>query len=366
MPRGLKPVRKRLASGVIQIYWYHRATGKRLQHDPQTAEGFLEVARLDDAAKVAEAATRSLTGSYAALWDQYRDSQKWRDLKPRSRSDYQAVRDWLGPAADIPIVSIKAGALERLRDRAAKEKGRRFADYVIQVLRLTLQWGLKRELVKENVAAGLGMTPRPKGQAEVNRSWSDSEVVAFLEQAPAHLIVPFALALYAGLRQGDALRLTWSAYDGRTLHWTAGKNAETCTIPVQSDLKTILDEAKSVRGDAVQIAVNSYGEPWSQSGFRASFFKKLRELRKAGRVQPGCTFHGLRHTIGAIGRDGGLSESQVAASIGDRTSKMAEIYGRDADRSAGQALGLALVQKRFENIERKPRTPVSNRAKTGV
>ena len=53
MPRGLKPVRRKLATGEVRLYWYHRATGKALSADPATAEGMLEVAELD--AKVAKA-----------------------------------------------------------------------------------------------------------------------------------------------------------------------------------------------------------------------------------------------------------------------------------------------------------------------
>lgn len=365
VPKGLKPVRKRLADGSVRIYWYHRATGKRLQHDPATADGFLEVARLDDRATVIAAEARTLTGSYGALWVEYRKSPKWSALKPRTRSDYQAVRDWLGSAADVPLVTIKSTDLERLRDRAATEKGRRFANYVIQVLRLTMRWGQKRGFCKENPAAGLGMLAKPRGEARVNRAWSDDEVRAFMEAAPFHLLVPFALGLYAALRQGDALRLTWTAYDGRSLSWIAGKNDERVCIPVAADFKAILDHAKTARADALQIAVNSAGAPWSQSGFRASFFKLVGRLKRAGKLDPGCTFHGLRYTVAAAGREAGMSEYQVAAMIADRSTAMAARYGRDADVGAARETGLGFVQKRFANIDWKPRTPVSNRPNTG-
>ena len=44
--------------------------------------------------------------------------------------------------------------------------------------------------------------------------WSDDQEAAFLEAAPAHLHLPLMLGLWTGQRQGDLLRLTWSAYDG--------------------------------------------------------------------------------------------------------------------------------------------------------
>lgn len=354
MPKGLKPVKRALASGEVRTYWYHRATGKALVHDPRAAEGMLEVARLDREAAALERAQKAATGTLAALWEAYITSPEWRGLKPRTRSDYQAVRDWLGPAAHKAVVrAIASKHVVRLRDDAFKTKGRRFANYVVQVLRMLFGWGKLRGWLDGNPATGVPSIRKPTGEKTSNRAWSPVEVRAFAAAAPPQLLVPFALGLFAGMRQGDALLVTWSGYDGAWLRWIAGKNGEACAAPVTGPLKGILDEAKERRGRAVQIAVTSTGTAWSQSGFRASFFKLVRKLTAEGKLQPGCTFHGLRHTIAAGARDAGESESRVAAAIGDRSPAMAQIYGRDADRQGAQAAILGEVQKRFANIERK-------------
>jgi hypothetical protein len=44
---------------------------------------------------------------------------------------------------------------------------------------------------------------------------------------------------------------------------------------------------------------------------------------------------------------------RVAAAIGDRSTKMAEVYGRDADRKAAQTDVLASLKDRFENAKWK-------------
>lgn len=351
VPKGLKPVTRKLATGETRVYWYHRATGKRLKHDPQTADGLLECRALDERAKVATAIDAAQRGSYAVLWALYRQSPEWRALKPRTRSDYQAVRDWLGRAADAPVSALTAERVYVLRDKAATEKGRRFGNYVVQVLRLTLAWGKRRGHCATNPAKEVKLIRRPAG-AKVNRAWTPAEIEAFLTDCPIQMAVPFALGLFAGMRQGDALRVTWSGYDG-LLKWTASKNGESCIAPVTGLFRDIIEDAKAKRGKAVQIAVTSTGRPWTQSGFRASFFKRVKKLADAGALQPGCTFHGLRHTIGSMGRNDGASDSKVAAAIGDRSTAMAELYGRDADRIGAQALVLEGVQKRFGNIEWK-------------
>jgi len=359
VPKGLKLVRAKLATGEVKGYWYHRATGARLKNDPRSAAGVLEVAGLDKSAQVLQTAQVAATGTLAGLWEQYRKSPEWKRLKPRTRSDYQAVRDWIGDGAHKALVRlIKTSQIVALRDKAFKAKGRRFANYVVQVLRMLFGWGILRGALETNPASKVPGIRKPIGTAEVNRAWSAVEVASFAAAAPPQLLVPFALGLFAGMRQGDALLVTWAGYDGATLRWIAGKNGEPCMAPATGPLKTVLDEAKARRGNALQIAVTSTGTPWSQSGFRASFFKLVRKLVKEGKLQSGCTFHGLRHTIASAARDSGESESRVAAAIGDRSPAMAQIYGRNSDRQGAQMTILEASQKRFENIEWK--TPAAN------
>lgn len=364
MPKGLKPVRRALATGEVRLYWYHRATGKRLTHDPASADGLLEVAGLDAKAKALAPVSGHPAGSLGALWAAYRESPAWAALKPRTRSDYQAVRDWIGDSADRAHVrTMTLAQIVKLRDKAATAKGRRFANYVVQVLRLVMEWGRLRGWRDDNPAKGIPSIRRPSGARKVNRSWSAAEVRAFAAAAPPQLLLPFCLGLFAGMRQGDAIRVTWSAYDGGALRWIAGKNGEDCMAPVTGAFKTIMDRAREKRGNAVQIAVTSNGTAWSASGFRASFFKLVRDLVKDGHLQPGCTFHGLRHTIASQARDDGESESRVAAAIGDRSTAMAALYGRDADRVGAQSAILEAVQKRLGNSDWKTRT--ENAAKPG-
>lgn len=367
VPPGLKPVRRKLATGAARTYWYHRATGQRLAHDPTTTEGLLEVKALD-AKATALVALSDPAGSLAALWTAYRDSPEWRALKPRTRSDYQAVRDWLGKAAEKATVkAITPEQVLALRDKAAKAKGRRFGNYVLQVLRLVIEWGRPRGWRSDNPAMGLKTIRKPKGERRVNRAWSSDEVEAFTRGCPAQLMVPFAMGLFAGMRQGDALAVTWAAYNGSQLGWYASKNDEFCQAPATGVFKAILDGAheghRKSKVPALQVAVNAYGQPWTASGFRASFFKRIRKLQTAGLMKPGCTFHGLRHTIGTFARDGEESEFRIAAAIGDRTTAMAAIYGRDADRLKAQTAILGDVQKRFANIEWK--TPLENASPEG-
>jgi integrase len=52
------------------------------------------------------------------------------------------------------------------------------------------------------------------------------------------------LALWTGQRQGDLLRLPWSAYDGQTIRLKQSKTGAKVTIPVGAPLKAALDATK--------------------------------------------------------------------------------------------------------------------------
>jgi integrase len=97
------------------------------------------------------------------------------------------------------------------RDRYAVSSGRRQADYAWTVLARVLSWGLDRGLVLANPCERGGRLYRGSRRDIV---WTAAAEALFLERAPAHLHLPLVLALWTGQRQGDLLRLPWSAYDG--------------------------------------------------------------------------------------------------------------------------------------------------------
>ena len=73
------------------------------------------------------------------------------------------------------------------------------------------------------------------------------------------------------------------------------------------------------------------GLPWTQSGFRASWRKVRVKLEKAGRIGPGLTLYGLRHTVAVILREIGHDERTIADALGQKTIEMARHYAKGAD-----------------------------------
>ena len=74
----------------------------------------------------------------------------------------------------------------------------------------------------------------------IEKIWTNDDETAFLKSAPAHLHLPLLLALWTGQRQGDLLRLPWSAYDGTHIRLKQSKTGARITIPVAAPLKAAL------------------------------------------------------------------------------------------------------------------------------
>ena len=192
------------------------------------------------------------------------------------------------------------------RDRLALKSVRQ-ADYAWTVLALILAWAKDRGKITVNpVREG-----RSTLQRHTRRLRLDIEdEAAFLQHAPAHLHLPLLLALWTGQRQGDLLRLTWSAYDGRHIRLRQTKTGVRVQVPVGAPLKAALDEAAKKKRSPT-ILLNSDGRPWTPDGFRASWGKAAD---KAGIVQ--VTFNDLRGTAVTRLALVGCTEAEIATITG--------------------------------------------------
>ena len=87
--------------------------------------------------------------------------------------------------------------------------------------------------------------------------------------AAPHLHLPLLLALWTGQRQGDLLRLAWSAYDGKEIRLRQSKSVRrgsrrtvNVTIPVGAPLKEALDAAAKNKRSTI-ILTTMDGTPWA-------------------------------------------------------------------------------------------------------
>jgi integrase len=137
--------------------------------------------------------------------------------------------------------------------------------------------------------------------------------------------------MFTGLRQGDVLSLKKNAVrDGHIWRVTA-KTGQEVSLPVHLHLALVIASASP--HDAITLTATSNGTPWTSDGFRASFNKAMKRLEGEGKVGPGLTFHGLRHTVGTLLIESGVELDIVRRWLGQKTLAMAIHYSEGANTS---------------------------------
>jgi len=284
--KGINSITKRLADGSRRTYWYAWKGGPALRGKPGTPE-FI--------ASYNEAVARKVEpprGMLLSVLHGYQASEDFRKLADSTRRSYIAlIKRIESKFGDFPLSALTdrrtRGIFLEWRDKIAIDSGRRQADYAWTVLARTLSWALNRGLIGANPCEKGG---RVYNGSRADKVWTADDESAFIRNAPAHLHLPLVLALWTGQRQGDLLRLPWSAYDGTRIRLRQSKTGARVSIPVGAPLKVALDAAAKAKCGPI-ILTSSDNRPWTSDGFRASWRKACQ---KAGIV--GVTFNDLRGT----------------------------------------------------------------------
>lgn len=344
---GIPGIKRYFEPKTGKWYCYHRRTGKRIEAEFGTQAFVAEVARLDAEAAPAPAARVLIPRTLGELIIVYR-AASFENLAPRTRKDYQAVFDYLRPLADLTLESFTPGGVVKLRDKAFAQRRRRFANYVVAVLSILFEFAREREYVAQNpVIRTVKKIRRPRTMPDANRPWTMTELREVLAAAPIHLLVPIALCAFIGIREGDALAMPRDRYNGQEIATITAKAGVYIWWRCPAPLKAVLDAAP--RGRSSHLALTSRGQPWTQSGFRASWRTFRQGLEKKGRIGTGLTIHGLRHTVATFLREDGFDPRTIADALGQKTDAMAVHYSRRADLKRRMEAVSDAIERRHEN-----------------
>jgi integrase len=303
--KGINSKTKRLADGRLVTYWWAWKGGPPLRGEPGSPE-FIASYNEAIARKVIPPA-----GVLFSILQGYQASEDFRALAERTRRDYVAKIKLIEKAfGDFPLSALfdrrTRGVFKAWRDKLAT-RSRRQADYAWSVLGRILSWAFDAGLVAANPCEKGGRLYRASRGDKV---WSPDDEVNFLSKSPDHLRLPFLLALWTGQRQGDLLRLPWSAYDGTHIRLRQSKSGIRVVIPVGSPLKSALDAAANNKKCPL-ILTSSEGKPWTADSFRSSW----RKACSAAGIF-GLTFHDIRGTAVTRLATAGCTEAEIATITG--------------------------------------------------
>jgi integrase len=339
--KGINRTRKVLSNGTVVFYHYAWKGGPPLRGQPGTPE-FI--------ASYNEAVAQKVTpprGTLLSMLQQYQSSEDFRSLADSTRRSYIALITRIEKKfGDFPLSALtdrlSRGIFMAWRDELAARAGHRQADYAWTVLARVLSWSFNRGLIAANPCERGGRLYRGGGRAE--KVWTTADEAAFLERAPTHLHLPLLLALWTGQRQGDLLRLPWSAYDGTRIRLRQSKTGTRVDIKAGAPLKATLDATPK---RCPIMLTNSDGKPWTSDGFRASWGKACKA---AGVV--GVTFNDLRGTAVTRLALAECTEAEIATITGHSLRSVRAILDTHY-LNRDPALGESAIRK----LEQRTKTP---------
>lgn len=313
-------------TGVERLYWRRKgAPSKAL--DPKLSGAALaaEVAKLEK--KYLE--PKAKAGTLRQLIVDYKTkSNHWKDLRERTRKDYERVFSWLGDSIDLALIDLEPTDIVEMRDKARDQHEPKFANQVVTTLKKALQHGKEYGFIASNPADGISKATG--GNKRDNIPCTPAEAIVMMDTAPSPLRVAIAIGIYTGLRLGDVVALTKAADKGDFIETVQGKTRKIAVLGVCEDLRWIIEGIPA--NDSVTVCVKDDGMPWAYEGLKTAFQRHRDALVTKKLIRRGLTFHGLRHATATILEENGFDETHTQHQLGHAPKTISGLYGMSADR----------------------------------
>lgn len=338
--KGVNTVRRKLATGEIATYYYHRQTGARLEGEPGTAEFLASIA------KAADQLRKRDSGTLGGLLRDFEETAKWRRLAESTRSEYRRIfKFWEDKYGSCPYAALEDKAFRRdvlkWHDQFSADKPRE-ADNRVTVLARVLSWAAKDGPLKANVLDGFDRAYQGDRSEMI---WLPEHVDAFMAVASPEMQLALVLALHTGQRQGDILRLPWGSYDGERITLRQGKAkrgdrlGRQINIPCTKALKSTLD---GLQKRSSLILATKTGRAFTQRYFA----RRWEETCKAARISD-LHFHDLRGTTVTMLFQAGCNLGEIVSITGHSLRRAQDILDKYLARTSTMA-DSAIAK--FENV----------------
>ena len=361
---GINPVRKRRPDGSWKYYYYHRATSIRLNGEPGSAEF---VTSFTDAEKTTR--HRSV-GSVNALMRNYTGSVEFQGkLAPSTQAEYRRMlKSAEGEFGDMPLAALDDPRVRKdfldWREKVARASGKREADNRLSAISAMLTWAVDRGQVPANYLRGF------KRLYHADRSeiiWLPEHIAPFMKVAPIEMQRALILGLHTGQREGDLLRLPWSAYDGVRISLRQGKARRggklgpLVEIPCTAALRRMLDGMERV---SPLILTTKTGQSLKKRYFARLWDEAMKKAGLQSVLLPGSDqpvelhFHDLRGTAVTLLSEAECTPQQIATITGHSLKTVHHILESYLAHTRG------LAEQAMLNFENSPRTKFANQLQT--
>jgi integrase len=269
---------------------------------------------------------------------------------------------------DMPLAALDDPRVKRdfldWREAVARDGGNREADNRLSAISAMLTWAVDRGVLVANNLKGF------KRLYHADRSeiiWLPEHISPFMAVAPIEMQRALILALHTGQREGDILRMPWSAYDGFKISLRQGKsrrgskNAPLVEIPCTAALRRMLNGMPRV---SPLILTTKTGRAFKKRYFARQWELATRSAGLESVTLPGLDdpvelhFHDLRGTAVTLLSEAECTPQQIATITGHSLKTVHRILERYLARTQG------LAEQAVTNFENSPRTKFANQLQT--
>jgi integrase len=320
--KGINKVRRQHADGSVAVHYYFRATNEALKGEPGTPEFLQSYAaaerRLRDRTKGTLA---DLIRRFEGAGDQPA-APEFSNMAETTKAEYKRKfkridRKWgTCPIAALGDVEFRRDVL-KWRDELAAETPRE-ADNLVSAIARVLAFAVDRAEITVNV---LGQFSRAYHSDRADKIWLPEHVAAFTQVASPEMCTALVLAMHTGQRQGDLLRLPWSAYDGKRINLRQGKSKKLLSIKLTTALRRTLENLDRL---SPLILTTKTGRAWK----KRHFAEQWQEASEAAAITD-LHFHDLRGTAVTMLAEAGCTELEIASITGHsyaQVHRILEVY----------------------------------------
>ena len=269
--------------------------------------------------------------SWNALMDDYLTSDRWNRLKPRTRTDYHKVMEYLREKVGTRDVKAltRAHVIEAQKANAHRT---RFANYIAQMFVVLCEHAIDSGWIAQNPAKGVRPLDTPDTRKKDHIPWPDWAVDLFRAEASETARLIFEIGVGTVQRPGDWPGFTWGDYDPTgdgSLRLRQNKTGQDLTLPCTQLLKTELEKVKARLG-YVPIAGKAIlcGVTGSPMGYRYIADVMLKERKRLGLEAfdlHALRYRGIRELAWA-----GCSDDEIASYSGHKSKEMIAKYAGPA------------------------------------
>ncbi|WP_323009648.1 site-specific integrase [Paracoccus sp. (in: a-proteobacteria)] len=266
--------------------------------------------------------------SWAALMDDYRKSDRWTGLKPRTRQDYDKVMDYLREKIGARDVKSLTRA-DVIGAQKANAHRTRFANYIPQMLVVLCEHAIDLGWIQNNPAKGVRALKTPTERQRQHVPWPDWAVEKFRAEAGELCRLIFEIGVGSVQRPADWVGFRWGDYDGDSLTLRQNKTDKPLVLPCTDHLKTALDRAKASLGvvpiAARPILIKRDGNPLSYRYMADLMLKERKRLGLEAYDLHALRYRGVKELAWA-----GCDDDEIGAYSGHATKEMIAKYAGEA------------------------------------